>query len=107
MVHGRRAPMVGRMSSDATTVDVTDVDVTDHGSVSPADEFVLLGAQGRARITADELAAARNTISWEVLQTLGARLPRIYVADGRPIAVRPTGSIGVVSAAIEVREPYG
>lgn len=102
LVRGQRAPVVGRVSSDATTVDVTDVD-----GVGPDDEFVLLGAQGDDRVTADEVAGVRKTISWEVLQQLGARLPRVYVSQGRPVAVRATSSSTVVGAPEQLAGPYG
>lgn len=87
LVRGARAPIVGRVSSDAITVDVTDVE-----GAGADDEFVVLGPQGEDRVTADEVAAVRRTISWEVLQQLGARLPRVYTRDGRPIAVRAMSS---------------
>ncbi len=101
LVRGRRAPVVGRVSSDATTVDVTDVE-----GVGPDDEFVLLGAQGDDRVTADEVAGVRRTISWEVLQQLGARLPRVYTSAGRPVAVRTTSSTTVSGASDDLTDPY-
>jgi alanine racemase len=75
LVRGRRVPLVGSVAMDAVMADVTDIPgipVTAH------DEFVLLGEQGREKITAGELAVARGTNSWEVVTGFSARLPRIY-----------------------------
>ena len=73
LVRGRRVPLVGRVSMDAVTVDVTDLPGLDYG-----EEFVLLGAQGESRISAGELARRRNTIAWEVLTSMAQRLARVY-----------------------------
>jgi alanine racemase len=87
LVGGRRLPIVGRISSDAVAVDVTDV------APLPLDaEFVLLGEQGSERIPAGELASLRRSIPWEVLDTLDDRLARVYLRDGSPVAVLPPGA---------------
>jgi len=59
-------------------MDLTMIDVTDIGETKPGDEVVLLGRQGNAEISADEMAAWSNTISYEILTSIGARVPRIY-----------------------------
>lgn len=73
LVRGRRVPLVGRVSMDAVTVDVTDLPGLDY-----AEEFVLLGSQGGEKVTAGELARRRNTIAWEVLTSMAQRLTRVY-----------------------------
>jgi alanine racemase len=76
LVRGRRAPIVGAVSMDMLTVDVTDID-----GVSTGDEVVLLGSQGDASwqtIDAREMAAWIGTIPYEVLCRLGARVARRY-----------------------------
>lgn len=94
LVGGMRAPLVGRISSDSLTVDVTDVP-----GVSRDSEFTLLGRDGGDEITADEVAAVRGTISWEVLQQLGSRLTRVYVSEASLVAVRPESSTELATAA--------
>jgi alanine racemase len=74
LVRGKRAPVVGRVSMDLTTVDVTDI-----RNVQQGDEVVLLGRQGRAEISADEMAGWANTISYEIFTSIGARVPRIHI----------------------------
>ena len=73
LVRGRRVPLVGIISMDALAVDVTDTP-----GVGYDDEFVLLGRDGTERITASDLARTRNTIAWEVLSGMSARLGRVY-----------------------------
>lgn len=99
LVEGERAPVVGRVSSDSLTVDVTDI-----AGVGRDSEFTLLGSDGRDEITADDVADIRGTISWEVLQQLGARLARVYVSAASPVALRPESTIEVITA-LEARMP--
>jgi alanine racemase len=73
LVRGERAPIAGRVCMDLTMIDVTDI-----RNVRQGDEVVLLGRQGGAEITADELAAWSNTISYEILTSIGTRVPRIH-----------------------------
>jgi alanine racemase len=77
LVHGRRVTIVGAISMDGLTVDIGEVD-----GVTYSDDFVLLGGQGEARITADEVATERRTINYEVTTALRERLPRIHLRDG-------------------------
>jgi len=74
LVSGRRAPIVGTVSMDMITVDLTGV------PARPGDEVVLLGAQGdeAPRIDVREMAAAVGTIPWETLCRIGTRIERIY-----------------------------
>jgi len=78
LVRGARAPVVGRVSMDLVTVDVTDIQ-----GVAIGDEVVLLGRQGDEEITAEELAVLTNTISYEVFCRISARVPRFYFSEGR------------------------
>jgi alanine racemase len=71
LVRGQRVPMVGAISMDGLVVDISDA-----GSVGLDDEFVLIGRQGDESITADEVAAQRQTINYEVTTMLRGRLPR-------------------------------
>jgi len=74
LVQGCRVPVVGRVCMDMTMLDVTDVP-----NVSEGDEVVILGRQGEEMITAAELAEKINTISYEILTTLGARARKAYL----------------------------
>ena len=73
LVGGKSAPVAGRVCMDLTMLDVTDI-----GKIHQGDEVVLLGAQGNDTISADEMASWADTISYEILTSIGARIPRIH-----------------------------
>jgi alanine racemase len=74
LVHGQRAPIVGRVCMDLTMLDVGQID-----NVKVEDEVVLIGRQGDETISADELATQLKTINYEVVTTLMARVPRVFI----------------------------
>jgi len=74
IVRGRRAPVVGRVCMDLTMIDLTDIRDAEEN-----DEVAIIGKQGVEKITADELAVRANTISYEILTSLGSRSRRTYV----------------------------
>ena len=76
LVRGQRAPILGRVCMDQIMVDVTHIPGAQVG-----DEVVLLGAQGNDIIDADEMAAWLGTISYEVICSPSARVPRVYVNE--------------------------
>jgi len=73
LIRGRRAPVVGKVCMDFIMVDVTDIP-----NVSVGDRVILMGGQGKDKITAEEIAEKINSISYEVLCSIGKRVPRIY-----------------------------
>ncbi len=75
IIHGRRCPVVGRICMDQMMVDVTDL------NVQPGDEVTLIGREGDAVITADELGAWSSTISYEVLLAATERVHRRWIHD--------------------------
>lgn len=74
LIHGQRAPVIGRICMDQFMVDVTHI-----SGVEVGDEVVLIGCQGGETITADDLAKLCDTISYEILTSIGPRVTRIYV----------------------------
>jgi len=74
LVRGRRAPVRGRVAMDFFMADVTDVP-----GIKLEDEVTLLGADGRERITAEDLAALAGTISYEILARINPLIPRVVV----------------------------
>jgi len=73
LVHGRRAPVVGKVCMDFIMADVTHIP-----HVSVGDEVIVMGRQGREQITAEEIAKKIDSISYEVLCLIGKRVPRVY-----------------------------
>ena len=76
LIHGVRCPIVGNISMDLTTVDVSALE-----DVVVGDEALLLGAQDGTSLDARDLAEAARTIPYEVLTNVSRRVPRIYL-DG-------------------------
>ena len=74
LINGRRHPLAGSVTMDQLVIDC------DGAAVAVGDEVVLLGTQGSESITADEWATWADTISWEILCGIGARVPRITVS---------------------------
>jgi len=72
LIGGKRYPAVGTVCMDAFMVDMGD------DSCEVGTEVVLIGSQGKERITADDLARALGTINYEVVTRISSRIPRIY-----------------------------
>lgn len=72
LISGRRFRISGRICMDQI--------MSDLGSFKPkvGDEVVLIGRQGKQKITAEELADLSGTISYEIVCGLGSRIPRVY-----------------------------
>ena len=73
LIGGKRFKVCGRICMDHMMVDVGD------SKVRIGDEVVLIGSQGKMRITAEELARLAETISYEIVCGLGNRIPRLYI----------------------------
>lgn len=73
LIGGKRIPVVGRVCMDQMMVQLDDVPEARAG-----DEVVLIGKQGTAKITAEDVAATWGTINYEVTCAIGARVPRLY-----------------------------
>ncbi len=87
VIHGTRLPVVGRVSMDMITVDLTDLPE----EARVGDEAVLMGGQEwngrRASVGSEELAARAKTITYEVTCLIGKRVPRIYFYGGRQVGI--------------------
>ena len=75
-VRGQQAPILGRVCMDQLMLDVTHVP-----DVAMGDYVTVFGAA--PAMTADDIAAANNTIGYEVICGVGERVPRLYIEDGR------------------------
>ncbi len=71
LVHGQRAPILGRISMEKTVISVNRID-----GASVGDEVVVLGEQGGKKITAQDIADRLQTIPYEVLTSVLPRIPR-------------------------------
>lgn len=77
LIRGQRAKVVGTICMDLCMVDVTDLD-DPQAPIGLHDEVVLMGAQGAGRIDARELGTWAQTITYEIIAGIGARVPRTY-----------------------------
>ena len=73
LIGGQHCPIVGNVSMDLVTVDVSEVPKFQVG-----DEVVFLGKQGQHAITADDIARDAGTIAYEILTNVSRRVPRFY-----------------------------
>jgi len=72
LVHGQRAPLVGRVSMDQSMINVSAIE-----NVAIGDEVVLIGEQGDEKMTAEMVAERLGTSSYEVVSTILPRVPRV------------------------------
>ena len=80
LIHGKKAPIIGRICMDQMMVDVTDVP-----EVREDDEAILWG--GTVSDTAETIARKTDTISYEVLCGVSRRVPRVYLEHGKIVDV--------------------
>lgn len=80
---GRRFPAVGRIAMDQFVIDLEGADA------HAGDEVVLFGPGRNGELTADEWAARIDTIGYELVTRVGARVPREYTEDGVPVVEKP------------------
>ncbi len=73
LIKGKRAPIAGRVCMDTVMIDVTGIPDVNYNS-----KVVIIGKQGKEKITAEELAEKTGTIPYEVLTSIGQRVKRVY-----------------------------
>lgn len=83
LIRGSRAPIVGRISMDSMTVDVSDLE-----DLRVGEQAVLIGRQGNLEIRAEDLAERAGVSPYEVTCRIAPRVPRIYA----PAPKGPRGS---------------
>lgn len=78
LIHGRRAPILGRVCMDQFMVDVTEIP-----EAKELDEATLLGMDGEDCITMEELGDLSGRFNYEFACCISKRVPRIYIKDGQ------------------------
>jgi alanine racemase len=78
IIRGKRVPIVGVVCMDLIMVDVTDADGAKIG-----DEVVIIGKSGDCENSVEEMAEDIGTIPYEILCSIGSRIPRRYTKDGK------------------------
>ena len=80
LIHGKRAPILGRICMDQMMVDVTEIPET-----KPGDRVTLVGTDGEETITMEAIAAAADSFNYEFVCGISRRVPRIYVSGGEKV----------------------
>lgn len=83
LIHGKKAPIRGRICMDQFMVDVTDI-----ADVSVGDEVTLIGTDGDNTITLEELGNLSGRFNYEFACLLGRRIPRVFYQDGKIVGVK-------------------
>lgn len=78
LIHGKRAPIVGRICMDQFMVDVTDIE-----GVAMLDEVTLVGRDGDTVLPVEEVADLAGSFNYEFCCDVGRRIPRVYYKDGK------------------------
>ena len=78
LIHGKEAPILGRVCMDQLMVDVTHIPET-----RLEDTVILIGKSGDAQITVEQIAAAADSFNYELVCGISRRVPRIYVSGGK------------------------
>ena len=77
LIHGKKAPIIGRICMDQFMVDVTDIE-----GVSVMDEVTLVGHDGNKMLTVEEVANEAGSFNYEFVCGIGKRVPRVYIRNG-------------------------
>ncbi len=80
LIHGRKAPILGRVCMDQLMVDVTDIP-----DVALNDTVTLIGADGEETITMEHIAKAAGSFHYEMACAISRRVPRFYYRNGRVV----------------------
>ncbi len=78
LIHGRKAPILGRICMDQMMVDVTGIP-----GVEPGTKVTLIGTDGEETITMEAISAPAGSFNYEFACGIGRRVPRIYIKDGQ------------------------
>lgn len=83
LVHGRKAPVLGRVCMDQFMIDVTDIPEAKQG-----DKVTLIGRDGQETITVEMLGELSGRFNYELVCDLGKRIPRVYTKGGKILCTR-------------------
>lgn len=84
LIHGKSAPILGRVCMDQIMVDVTDIELMTE-EIQVGDEVILFGKQGDEVISVEEVAEPANSFNYEEVCNISRRVPRVYFKDGKEI----------------------
>lgn len=83
LIHGQKAPILGRVCMDQFMVDVTDI-----ADVAIGTEVTLAGCDNGAELTIEELGELSGRFNYEFVCDLGKRIPRVFIKGGRVVGTK-------------------
>jgi len=83
LIHGERAPILGRVCMDQFMVDISHIE-----NVKEDDPVVLIGFDGKEQISAEQIGELSGRFNYELVCDLNQRLPRVYLQDKKVVDVR-------------------
>lgn len=83
LIHGQKAPILGRVCMDQFMVDVTEIE-----DVSTGDMVTLIGQDGEECITMEDLGNLSGRFNYELACDISKRVPRVYVKGGNAVSVK-------------------
>lgn len=83
LLHGKKAPILGRVCMDQFMIDVSEIPEAREG-----DRVTLIGFDGEEQISAEALGDLSGRFNYELVCDLGMRVPRVYTLNGRVVATR-------------------
>lgn len=82
LIHGKRAPILGRICMDQFMIDVTHIP-----NVQMGDVVTLMGTDGEENISVEELGAKSYSFNYEFVCDVGKRIPRVYYYKGKKVGI--------------------
>ncbi len=82
LLHGKKAPILGRVCMDQLMIDVTDIPEAKKG-----DTVTVFGIDGETYLSADQIASVCDTIGYEVITGIDRRVPRVAIQNGKVISI--------------------
>ena len=83
LIHGQKAPVLGRVCMDQFMVDVTEISDVKEGTI-----VTLFGRDGDAFLPVEEVAELAGSFHYEFVCDVGKRVPRVYFRDGTMVAAK-------------------
>jgi len=83
LIHGKSAPIIGRICMDQFMVDVTEIENVEQGDI-----VTIIGRDGDALISVEEAADMANSFNYEFICNIGKRVPRIYYKNNQIYEIR-------------------
>ena len=83
LIHGKKAPILGRVCMDQFMVSVQDIPEAKEG-----DEVTLIGSDGEETITMEKLGELSGRFNYELACDIGKRVPRVYFRQGEEVGTK-------------------